>query len=76
MALLPFTVTAQTGPLGWIDGLLCQEGLDGCPQSFSWYRKLMSWPTRGEVSALAQCALAIKEAKVRSARSGRGVGHD
>jgi len=33
--LLPLNVTAQTGFLGWIDGLICQDGLDGSPQIFS-----------------------------------------
>ena len=33
IALLPFNVTAKTWLLDWIDGLICQDGLNGCPQN-------------------------------------------
>ncbi len=60
ITLLPFNVTAQTGPLDWIDGLICQDGLDGSTQIFSCRRNLIAWPTRVELSAIDQLALAIK----------------
>ena len=72
--LLPFHVTAQTGPLGRIDGLICQDGLDGSPQIFSRQRNLIAWPTRVELSAIDQFALLVELEKVRGACSGIGLG--
>jgi len=60
IALFPFNVTAETWLLGWIDGLICQDGLDGCPQVFSCHRNLIAWPTLVELSSIDQFALAIK----------------
>src|SRR6266567_8991744 len=75
IALFPFHVTAQTGLLGWIDGLICQDGLDGCSQIFSCHRNLIAWPTCVELSAIDQCALAIEQEKVGGACSGIGFGY-
>ena len=60
IAIFPFNVTAQTGLLDWIDGLICQDGLDGCSQIFSCHRNLITWPTCVELSAIDQFALLIK----------------
>jgi hypothetical protein len=60
IALFPFHVTAQTGLLDWIDGLICQDGLDGCSQIFSCHRNLIAWPTRVELSAIDQFALLVE----------------
>ena len=60
IALLPFNVTAQTWLLDWIDGLICQNGLNGCPQILSCHRNLIAWPAPVELPPLDQCALAIK----------------
>jgi hypothetical protein len=46
--------------LDWIDGLICQDGLDGCSQIFSCHRNLIAWPARVELSAIDQLALAIE----------------
>jgi hypothetical protein len=72
--LLPFHVTAQAWPLGRIDGLICQDGLHGCPQIFSRQRILIAWPTRVELSAIDEFALLVELEKVRGARSGIGLG--
>ena len=60
IALLPFNVTAQTWLLDWIDGLICQNGLNGCPQIFSGQRNLIAWPAPIELPSIDQCALAIE----------------
>jgi hypothetical protein len=60
IALFPFNVTAQTWLLGWIDGLICQDGLYGCSQIFSCHRNLIAWPTGVELSAIDQFALPIE----------------
>lgn len=60
IAFFPFDVTAQAWLLDWIDGLMCQDGFDGCPQIFSSHRNLIAWPTRVELSTIDQCALLVE----------------
>jgi hypothetical protein len=60
IARFPFDITANTWLLNWIDRLICQHSLDGCPQVLSRHRHLIAGSALVQLPSIDQCALTIK----------------